>query len=98
MHRSAVSALRIFTMRAAASLFAFPNAFAQTTVGAIRGHVTGTNNVAVSDAQVVARDPATTVSHSGISNASGFYYVGGLRPASHEIPGPPLGYTAQPPT
>src|ERR1051326_1726334 len=96
MHRSRTgNALRACAIGAVASLFAFANAFAQTTVGAVRGHVTGTNNMALGDVQVVARDPATNVSHSGVTNPSGFYYLGGLRPASYEITVRRLGYTAQ---
>src|ERR1044071_9795525 len=96
MHRSRThNAFRACTIGAIASLFAFTNAFAQTTVGAVRGHVTGSNNVALGDVQVVARDPATNVSRSGVTNPSGFYYVGGLRPATYELTVRRLGYTAQ---
>src|SRR5256885_1562332 len=95
MHRSVLTALRIFTTGAAAILFAFPNAFAQTTVGAIRGRITGPGDVPLADVQIVARDPATNVSHATTTSPSGFYYIGGLRPADYELTVRRLGYAAQ---
>ena len=61
------------------------NLFGQTTTGNIRGYVTGANGAPVSDAQVVARMPATNETRGTSTNSSGFYYLGGLRPGVYEI-------------
>src|SRR6266566_170700 len=61
------------------------NLLAQTTTGNIRGYVTGPGNSPVSDAQVVARLTATNETRGTTTNASGFYYLGGLRPGSYEL-------------
>ena len=61
------------------------NLLAQTTTGNIRGYVTGPGNAPVSDAQIVARLTATNETRGTTTNASGFYYLGGLRPGSYEL-------------
>jgi len=58
---------------------------AQTTTGSIRGYVTGPGGSPVSGAQVVARMPATNETRSTTSNASGFYYLAGLRPGTYQL-------------
>jgi hypothetical protein len=60
-------------------------ALAQTTTGNIRGYVTGTAGAPVSDAQVIARLTATNETRNATTNASGFYYLAGLRPGSYEL-------------
>src|SRR5256714_2515739 len=61
------------------------NLRAQTTTGNIRGYVTGSNGAPLSDAQVVVRMPATNETRGTTTNASGFYYLAGLRPGSYEL-------------
>ena len=58
---------------------------AQTTTGNIRGYVTGPGGASVSDAQVVARMLATNETRGTTTNASGFYYLAGLRPGTYEL-------------
>ena len=58
---------------------------AQTSTGNIRGYVTGAGGAPVSDAQVIARMPATNETRGTTTNASGFYYLGGLRPGVYVI-------------
>ena len=58
---------------------------AQTSTGNIRGYVTGAGGGPVSDAQVIARMPATNETRGTMTNASGFYYLGGLRPGEYVI-------------
>lgn len=58
---------------------------AQTSTGNIRGYVTGAGGAPVSDAQVVARMPATNETRGTMTNASGYYYLGGLRPGEYEL-------------
>ena len=61
------------------------NLIAQTSTGNIRGYVTGAGGGPVPDAQVIARMPATNETRGTMTNASGFYYLGGLRPGQYEI-------------
>ena len=58
---------------------------AQTTTGNIRGYVTGPGGAPVSDAQVIARLTTTNETRGTKTNASGFYYLAGLRPGSYEL-------------
>ena len=58
---------------------------AQTPTGNIRGYVTGAGGGPVSDAQVIARMPATNETRGTTTNASGYYYLGGLRPGEYQI-------------
>ena len=68
---------------------------AQTTTGAIRGTITGTGAAPVGDAQVSARDVETNVARGAITNAAGFYNIGGLRPAQYEITVRRIGFAPQ---
>src|SRR5450759_4107888 len=58
---------------------------AQTTTGNIRGYVTGPGGAPVSDAQVIVRMPATNETRGTTTNASGFYYLAGLRPGTYVL-------------
>jgi hypothetical protein len=69
--------------------------FAQTSTGNIRGYVTGPGGAPVSDAQVIARMPATNETRGTTTNASGFYYLGGLRPGAYEVTVRRVGVQAQ---
>jgi hypothetical protein len=66
-------------------VLASTNSFAQTTTGNVRGYVTGPGGAPVSDAQVIARMPATNETRGTMTNASGFYYLAGLRPGNYEL-------------
>ena len=58
---------------------------AQTSTAAVRGYVRGANGAPVAAATVTARDPATNQQRTTQTNASGFYHMGGLRPARYEV-------------
>jgi hypothetical protein len=58
---------------------------AQATGGSIRGYVTGPGDSPVPSAQVVARLIATNEIRGTTTNASGFYYLAGLRPGAYEV-------------
>jgi Carboxypeptidase regulatory-like domain len=58
---------------------------AQTSTANLRGYVTGASGAPMSDAQVIARMPATNETRGTMTNSSGFYYIGGLRPGNYEI-------------
>ena len=58
---------------------------AQQATGSVRGYVTGTAGAPVADAQISARFLETNARRNTTSNASGFYYLGGLRPGQYEI-------------
>ena len=58
---------------------------AQTATGNLRGYVTATAGAPVADAQVVARYVETNARRVTVTNASGFYYLGGLRPGRYEL-------------
>src|SRR6202158_737363 len=88
MNRSKINLSRFY--RVVASLlalvfFAAGNVHAQTTTGNIRGYVTATNGVPISDAQVVVRMPSTNETRGTTTNSSGFYYLAGLRPGVYEM-------------
>lgn len=60
-------------------------AYAQTTTASIRGYVTESGGGVVSDAQVVATLKSTNQVRRTTTNASGFYFLGGLTPGFYEI-------------
>ena len=68
---------------------------AQTTTGSIRGYIRGPNNTAVPDAQVAASNVAMGMNRGTVSNASGFYNLAGLRPATYEVTVRRIGFTPQ---
>jgi hypothetical protein len=76
---------RMLALILALACIAGGNLLAQTSTGNIRGYVTGAGGAPVSDAQVIARMPATNETRGTMTNASGFYYLGGLRPGVYEI-------------
>src|SRR6185503_3617419 len=73
-------------------LLADPSA-AQTSTGSIRGRIIDAQGTAVSEAQVIARDASANVQRSATTNASGYYFFAGLRPATYELTVRRLGYT-----
>ena len=58
---------------------------AQTSTSNLRGYVTGAGGAPVADVQVAARAVDINQTRGAITNASGFYYIGGLRPGRYEI-------------
>jgi hypothetical protein len=60
-------------------------AHAQTATSNLRGYVRTPAGAPVPDAQVGARALATNATRGTVTNASGFYYLGGLRPGGYEI-------------
>src|SRR6476646_4460882 len=68
---------------------------AQTATSNLRGYVTGPGGAPVGDAQVVARSIATNQTRGTITNASGFYYIAGLRPGAYEVSLRRVGFAPQ---
>ncbi|HEV7387132.1 MAG TPA: carboxypeptidase regulatory-like domain-containing protein [Gemmatimonadaceae bacterium] len=88
MHTSKFKSQRFFeTLAMIIALVCVVNGtlYSQTTTSNIRGYVIGASGAPVSDAQVIARMPATNETRGTTTNAAGFYYLGGLRPGSYEI-------------
>ncbi|HSJ14642.1 MAG TPA: TonB-dependent receptor [Longimicrobiales bacterium] len=80
------------------ALFGWSEAGAQNTTGTIRGRVLDEAGAPVADAQVVARNAATNVERTTVSNAQGLYMLVGLPPASYELSVNVIGYSAAPRT
>ncbi|MBV9880191.1 MAG: carboxypeptidase regulatory-like domain-containing protein, partial [Gemmatirosa sp.] len=66
---------------------------AQTATGNLRGYVNGPSGVAVGDVQVAARALDNNQQRGTLTNASGFYYIGGLRPGRYEVSARRVGFT-----
>ncbi len=62
-----------------------PSVEAQTTVGSIRGYITNGAGAPIGDVQVAARHLETNRVRGTISQASGFYFLGGLEPGRYEL-------------
>jgi hypothetical protein len=85
----------MFTLALASALSAAV-AGAQTATGNLRGYVTsggGSAGAAVPDAQVVARALDNNAQRGTVTNASGFYYMGGLRPGRYEVSARRVGFS-----
>ena len=61
------------------------DANAQTTTGTIRGYVRDGRDSAIVSAQVIAQNASMGISRVGLTNASGFYSIAGLRPGAWSI-------------
>ena len=68
---------------------------AQTATSNLRGYVTGPGGAPLADAQVMARELTTNQTRGTITNASGFYYAGGLRPGAYEVSLRRVGFAPQ---
>src|SRR5258705_12152441 len=75
---------RTLAMAIALVCMASGSLIAQTSTGNIRGYVTRAGGGPVSDAQVIARMPPTNETRGTTTNASGYYYLGGLRPGEYQ--------------
>ena len=76
---------RTLAMAIALACIASGNLLAQTSTSNVRGYVTGPGGAPVSDAQVIARLTATNETRGTMTNESGYYYLGGLRPGVYVI-------------
>jgi hypothetical protein len=70
-------------------------AAAQTTTGTIRGYVRDQNGLALTGADVQARNVATGVARSATTNAEGAYVLPGLAPATYELTARHIGNAPQ---
>ena len=68
---------------------------AQTYTSNLRGYVRSDAGAAVPDAQIVARDVETNQRRGTTTNATGYYYIGGLRPGQYEISLRRIGFEPQ---
>jgi hypothetical protein len=68
---------------------------AQTSTGNLRGYVTGTGQAPLTGVTVIARNVDNNQQRGTITNASGFYYLGGLRPGTYEITARRVGLSPQ---
>lgn len=91
MHRMSTLAI--------ASALAAAVAGAQTSTGNVRGYVTrgaaGTTGEPLADAQVSARAVDNNATRGTVTNAAGFYYIGGLRPGRYEVTVRRVGFAPQ---
>ena len=68
---------------------------AQTTTGAVRGYVTGAGRAPVGQVTVAARNLENNQTRGTQTNASGFYFLGGLRPGRYELTARRIGLSPQ---
>jgi hypothetical protein len=87
------SAVLPVVLGAAALLAAATPAGAQNATSSLRGVVTNQAGAPVSDAQVQVRNVASGVRRGALTNASGFYNVGGLQPGAYEVRVLRIGFT-----
>lgn len=92
---SSVACSRSLALAITGLAFAVTTASAQTSTGNIRGTVTDAQGAPVASAQVTARDIETGVLRSATSSATGFYFLGGLRPARYELSMRRIGFEPQ---
>lgn len=71
------------------------SAVAQTTTGSVRGYVTASGGAPVADAQVALRLVATNEMRGATTNATGFYYLPGLRPGTYQMNVRRVGFAPQ---
>lgn len=94
---SAVGAcLPLAGLGAVAAITALPAiGVAQTATSAVRGYVRRADGTAVGEAQIAARNIDNNALRGTVTNASGFYYMGGLRPGRYEITVRRVGFAPQ---
>ena len=68
---------------------------AQTATGNLRGYVTGAGQTPIGDVTVLARNLDNNQQRGTQTNASGFFYIGGLRPGRYELTVRRVGLTPQ---
>jgi hypothetical protein len=67
------------------SLFATPQAQAQTATSNLRGYARNASSAPVADGEVSVRNTETNQRRVTTTNAGGYYYLGGLRPGQYEV-------------
>ena len=84
-------------LAAGAALVALPAspAGAQTATANLRGYVRGADGNALGDVQVSARNIDNNATRGAVTNAAGFYYMGGLRPGRYEVTARRIGLQQQ---
>jgi hypothetical protein len=75
---------RALALATVLALAALPMA-AQTSTANVRGYVRSGDGAPVGNAQVSARNLDNNAMRGAISNASGFYFIGGLVPGRYEV-------------
>jgi hypothetical protein len=90
-----IRALGRTLLLASLTFVAWAPAAAQTTTGSIRGYVRNPGGTPISDVQVVARNIAMGVTRGGVTTATGFYNIAGLRPGQYELTARRIGLTPQ---
>ena len=68
---------------------------AQTFTSNLRGYVRTAAGAPVADAQVGTRDVETNQRRGTTTNATGYYYIGGLKPGQYEVTVRRIGFEAQ---
>jgi hypothetical protein len=68
---------------------------AQTYTSNLRGYVRSATGAAVADAQIITRDVETNQRRGTTTNATGYYYIGGLRPGQYEVTLRRIGFEPQ---
>jgi hypothetical protein len=91
---SRAQATLLFTLLFA--LFMVQDSAAQNVTGTVRGRVLNESGAAVSAATVTARNVASGVMRTSLSNAQGAYVLAGLPPGTYEISVDMIGYSAPP--
>src|SRR5919197_2634 len=91
---SVTRTLHALSFFAVAFLLAARASHAQTNTGSIRGVVTDAQGAGTADVQIVARDLETNIQRAAVTNASGFYFLGGLRPTRYDVSARRLGFAA----
>src|SRR6185436_11095872 len=86
---------RGFALAALLAALVAPAVSAQTVNSNLRGYVRGTNGAPVPDAEVSVRNLETNQRRGTTTATSGYYYIGGLRPAEYEVTLRRIGFTPQ---
>ena len=71
------------------------SAFAQTQTAILRGYVRSTGGAPIEGVQVSARNVENNITRGTLTNASGYYYLAGLRPGRYEVSARRVGFEAQ---
>jgi hypothetical protein len=83
MSRGLVLIGRCLTPLLAAAVLISSRLAAQTSTGAIRGHVTDSASAPIAGAEVVARDVSTNIQRAATTDGRGFYSLAGLTPSQY---------------
>ena len=92
---SRCSRLTLYVLALVLVAFARDALGAQTFTSNLRGYVRTAAGAPVADAQVVTRDVETNQRRGTTTNATGYYYIGGLKPGQYEVTFRRIGFEAQ---